>query len=158
MIPDFDTIRSEVRGGRYTKLGYGAGRSVYDMNTGYVVKVAKNRFGLRQNRNESELSLRYHGDLLARVAAVSEGYEMLVMQTATPLHDMGPVLRYFNIKNLRRLTAVPELNALVREHRLVMKEFLGARNWGLINNRPVIIDYGFARRRRTRGRLGVIRF
>lgn len=148
MSPDFDVIRSGVRGGRFRYLGYGAGRRVYDMGNGYVVKVARNSFGFRQNRSEYRLSQLHQGDLLAKVVGVSDGYQLLVMQAAMPLRDMQPVLDYFHVVTKGDLATVPELVGLVKKHHTLMKEFLVARNWGLINNRPVIIDYGFVRRRR----------
>ena len=148
MDQDFNLIRSGVRSGRFPTLGQGAGRRVYDMGDGYVVKVARNSFGLRQNRMEYQLSLQYQGDLLAKVAAVSDRYRLLVMQAAQPLHDLQPVLDYFHLAKRSDLAAVPELVVLSRKHHLAMKEFLVSRNWGLINNRPVIIDYGFVRQHR----------
>lgn len=148
MSPDFDLIRSGVRSGSFRYLGYGAGRRVYDMGNGYVVKVARNPFGFRQNRSEYRLSLQHQGDLLAKVAGASVGYQLLVMQAATTMRDLQPVLDYYHVAMKRDLAAVPELVGLVNKHHLLMKEFLAARNWGLINNRPVIIDYGFVRRRR----------
>ena len=145
---DFEKIRSEIRGERLNYLGSGAGRRVYDTGNGYVVKVAMNQFGLTQNKNEYRLSLMYTGELLAKVLSVSEGHKMLAMQAAKPLHQIKPVLDYFNVETRKGLYYVPELADLVKTHHLVMREFLVSRNWGLINNKPVIIDYGFAKRRR----------
>ncbi len=148
MYPDFAAIRAGIRSGSIQFLGRGAGRLVYDMGDGYVVKIARNRFGLIQNRNEHWLNARYKGDLLARIVAVSNGYGMLVMQAAQPLHDIQPVLDYFHVKTRNDLSEVPELVDLVKKHHLVMREFIGFRNWGLMDGRPVIIDYGFVKRRR----------
>lgn len=148
MHPDFAQIRSGIRSGSFQYLGRGAGRLVYDMGDGYVVKIARNRFGIRQNRNEHRLNARYEGDLLAKVMAVSDGYGMLVMQAAQPLNELQPVLDHFHVKTGNGLSQVPELVNLVKKHHLVMREFVGFRNWGLMGGRPVIIDYGFVKRRR----------
>lgn len=145
---DFDRLRSDIRNGRLACLGNGAGRRVFDMGGGCVVKIAQNGFGIRQNRNEYRLSRMYSGDLLARVLSVSEGHYMLVMQAARPLRELSPVLNYFNVKTGTGLSRVPELVDLAKKHHLVMREFVVPRNWGLIGDRPVIIDYGFVQQRR----------
>lgn len=147
---DFDRIRSDIHSRKFQFLGSGAGRRVYDMGNGYVVKIAKNGFGIRQNRNEYQLSLTYQGELLAKVISVSEGYRMLIMQAAMALQGMKPVLDYFHVRTSRGLTNVPDLVDFAKKHHLVMREFIVSRNWGLIGNKPIIIDYGFIKRRRRR--------
>jgi hypothetical protein len=148
MYFNFDKIRSGINSGSFRFLGYGAGRRVYDIGNGYVVKIAKNRFGIYQNKNEYRLALMYKGDLLAKAISVSGGYRMLVMQAAKTLNDIKPVLNYFNVKATEELYYAPELVGLARKHHLVMREFFVSRNWGLINDKPVIIDYGFIKRHR----------
>ena len=150
MEMDYQRILNDIRRGRLPHVGSGAGRNVYDMGNGYVVKVAKNGFGMEQNRNEHHLSLLYNGNLLARVMSVSDDHRMLVMQAAESIRNMKPVLDYFHVGTRKALYFAPELVDLARTHRLVHREFLWPRNWGLIGKRPVIIDYGFIMRRRRR--------
>lgn len=142
---DMSKILSDIADRKLIYLGSGAGRIVYNMGNGSVVKHAKNRFGIYQNRNEYQLNQMYKGDLLAKVLSVSDDYTILVMQAAKTVIDMKPVLDYFHVKTRKGLFYVPELIDLARNHHLVAREFLVSRNWGLISDKPVIIDYGYVR-------------
>ena len=146
-ITDMNKIYADINSGKLKYLGGGAGRRVYDLGNGYVVKLAKNNFGYRQNKIEHGLSQVYKGDLLAKVHSVSEGYTLLVMQTAQTIDSMTPVLNYFKVRSVNELYSVPQLAALAQTHKLAFREFLRPRNWGLINGIPVIIDYGLIMRR-----------
>jgi len=141
-LTDMNKIYADINSGKLKYLGRGAGRRVYDMGNGYVVKLAKNNFGYRQNKFEYGLSQVYKGDLLAKVHSVSEGYRMLVMESAQTINSMTPVLNYFNVRTVNELFKIPPLAALVRTHNLSLREFSRPWNWGLINGKPVIIDYG----------------
>jgi hypothetical protein len=141
-ITDADRIYSGIRNGKFKYLGRGAGRHVFDMGDGRVVKVARNEFGYDQNKTEYALSLAYKGDLFAKVISVSEDHRLLIMQAAKWVSNLAPVLKYYNVRSTKELFDVPEVFALIRNHRLVAREFLRPRNWGFIGGRPVIIDYG----------------
>jgi len=150
MESNMNTVISGIRKGRFRMLGRGAGRRVFDMGNGYVLKVARNKFGIIQNRNEYQVNQLYKGRLLADVIAVSSRYDLLVMQTAKALEDITPVLNHFHVKDIKELAQVPELVEFAEQHNLVLREFVASRNWGLINGKPVIIDYGYVKRRRQR--------
>lgn len=141
-ITDEARIYSGIRSGKFRYLGRGAGRHVFDMGDGRVVKVARNDFGYTQNKTEYELSLAYKGDLFAKVISASEDYRLLIMQAAKWITSLTPVLNYYGVRSTNELFNVPEIFALIRNHKLVAREFLRPRNWGVIGGRPVIIDYG----------------
>ncbi len=124
-ITDADRIYSGIRNGKFKYLGRGAGRHVFDMGDGRVVKVARNEFGYDQNKTEYALSLAYKGDLFAKVISVSEDHRLLIMQAAKWVSNLAPVLKYYNVRSTKELFDVPEVFALIRNHRLVARSSSG---------------------------------
>lgn len=147
---DFDQIKSNIRDGAYESLGSGSGRRVFDLENGYVVKVAKNRKGIAQNEAEYQISLTSNSVLFAKVLQVSEDYRLLIMQKAEKIIHISEVWDYFNIKNNRELYKVEEIKYISSEYNLLMADLYRPVNWGKINSKIVIIDFGFTRRVRKR--------
>ena len=54
---DFNEISLNIKRRYYKFIGIGSGRIVYDLENGYVVKIAKNNRGIAQNKTEYEISL-----------------------------------------------------------------------------------------------------
>ena len=138
-------IMSNIRRGYYRYIGSGSGRQVFDLGNGYVVKVAKNRAGLAQNRCEYRISFDDNSNLFAKVIKVSHNYEILIMERADEINNISYVWRYFNVKSKRELFNSNELQRIKREYNLLLGDFNRESSWGIINGRPVIIDYGFTR-------------
>jgi len=59
-------------------------------------------------------------------------------------------LYYFNVKSNRELYNVGEIRYISSEYNLLMADLYRPVNWGRINARPVIIDFGFTRRVRKK--------
>jgi hypothetical protein len=73
------------------KLGEGEGRVVFKLDDGNVLKLAKDKFGLAQNRNEA---LTYEGlesndieDIVTQIYSNGPGYSFLVSEYARPATD-----------------------------------------------------------------------
>jgi len=147
---DFEQIKSNIRHGAYKSIGSGSGRRVFDLDNGYVVKVAKNKKGLAQNEAEYQISSTSTSALFAKILQVSEDYRMLIMQKAETIKHISEVWEYFDVESNKELYNVGEIRYISSEYNLLMADLYRPVNWGRINSRPVIIDFGFTRRVRKK--------
>ena len=129
-------IITNIRRGYYKYIGSGSCRKVYDLDNGYVVKVAK-------NKAEYTISLHDYSNLFARVIQVSNDFKFLIMEKAEKINDISYVWDYFNVSNKRELFNIDELQKIKKDYNLILGDFGKKSSWGTINGRPVIIDYGF---------------
>lgn len=142
---DFNILESNLRNRVYKYIGEGSGRRVYDLDNGYVVKVAKNPRGIAQNKVEYDIASKSNTNIFSRVLTVSEDYQYLIMERAERIRNIYYVMNYYKVKNTRELYHLKELQDISENYNLVLKDLGRASNWGQINNRPVIVDYGFTR-------------
>lgn len=147
---DFYQISLNIERQYYKFIGMGSGRVVYDLDNGYVVKVAKNNRGIAQNKTEYKISLLDNTNLFAKVLDVSENFEYLVMEKAIKINDIYYVWKYFNVRNNKQLYRVKELQNISYKYGLLLIDLRRPVNWGVLNGRPVIIDYGFTKEVRRR--------
>jgi hypothetical protein len=147
---DFDLIVSNLRKRQYKCLGNGSGRRVYDLGNGYVVKVAKNMRGIAQNIVEHDIALSGDTPLFAKILKTSEKFRFLIMEKADRVRHISDVWKYFNVKSNRELYNIKELQDISDKYDLVLRDFGSPINWGQINGKPIIIDYGFTRKVRQR--------
>lgn len=143
---DLDIIMFNISEGNYRYIGSGSGRRVFDLGNGYVVKYAKNKKGIAQNEAEHQIFSTDHSNLFAKITQVSADFQLLIMEKAEPLNHLSDVWRYYNVTSNRGLFQLEEINYVFSKYKLLQKDLCRPANWGIINNRPVIIDYGFTRR------------
>lgn len=143
MKVDFDEIMLNLRRDAYTLLGSGSGRDVYDIGGGHVAKVAINRRGLAQNEAEYQIFRRDDSDLFANIIAATSDLRITIMEKAEPLHHFSAVLRYYGVRNDRQLQNIPLIKRAIAKHSLLFPDLCRVQNWGVVDGRPVIIDYGF---------------
>ena len=140
---DFDIISSNIRQKKYRFIGAGSGRSVFDLEDGYVVKVAINRRGFAQNRVESHISSVDQTSLFAKITDVSDDFRLLIMEKAELINSIFDVWKFFEVKNKREFWGLESIQYVISEHDLLFVDLCRTVNWGMIGDRPVIIDYGF---------------
>ena len=145
MIIAFDQIRMNIKRGYYKYIGSGSGREVFDLGNGYVIKVAKNKAGIAQNESEYKISSYDDSNLFAKVIKISNDFSLLIMQKANKINDILYVFSYFNVKSKKELMRLKELQNIRRTYNLLLDDLIRKSSWGIINERPVIIDYGFTR-------------
>ena len=145
MVIAFNEIKLNIKRGYYRYIGSGSGRKVFDMENGYVIKIAKNLAGIAQNKSEYKISINDHSDLFAKVIQASDDFHLLIMQKANKIYNISYVWKYFNVTSKRELFNSKELENINRNYNLVLSDFARTSSWGIINGRPVIIDYGFTR-------------
>ena len=150
MVIKFNQIKLNIKRGYYRYIGSGSGREVFDMENGYVIKVAKNKAGIAQNKAEYKISFNDNSDLFAKAIEISNDYNLLIMEKADPINNILVIWKYFNVRSKRELFNSKELQNIKREYNLLLGDFARKSSWGMINGRPVIIDYGFTREVKNR--------
>jgi len=135
-----------IKLGYYRYIGSGSCRQVFDLNNGYVIKIAKNRAGIAQNKSEYKISSKDYSNLFAKVVQVSNDFTLLIMQKANKIYEISYVWNYFKISSKRELFNLKELQNIKNKYKLLLGDFARESSWGVINGRPVIIDYGFTRK------------
>lgn len=142
---NLDIITSNIRKGNYKRIGSGSGRRVYDLENGYVIKVAKNRKGIAQNEVEFYIASTDRTNLFARVTHATEDFMLLIMEKAERTNSFYDIWNYFSVRNNRELFQIEEFQYIFNHYNLLAVDLRTLANWGMIGNRPVIIDYGFTR-------------
>lgn len=143
MTVDIEEIARNIRRHAYQRLGAGSGRNVYDIGDGYVAKVARNRKGLAQNEAEYQISVSDDSGLFANIVAATPNLRITIMEKAEPLRHFTAVLRYYHARSKRELYHIPLMQSAMAMHSLIFPDLCRKENWGVVNGRPVIIDYGF---------------
>lgn len=147
---DFEQIILNIRKKAYHYIGSGSGRYVFDIGYGYVVKVAKNRKGFAQNKAEYQIASVDHSNIFAKILQVSDDYELLIMEKAEKIRSIADVWDYFHVKSSSEFYQLKELKEISSKYSLILPDLRRPANWGRINGRPVIIDYGFTQKVRKK--------
>lgn len=147
---NFRQISLNIRRGAYKCIGMGSGRLVFDLGNGYVVKMARNLKGVGQNEAEYKIASVDNSGLFANIPAVSERFGLLVMDKADKIKDLSYIWKYFDVKNNQELFKVQKLQDISSRHDLLLWDLGRAVNWGKIDGKPIIIDYGFTKEVRRR--------
>lgn len=143
-------IIANLQNGVYPKLGSGSGRRVYDLQNGTVLKTAKNVRGYAQNQIEYIISEMDDSEQFAKVLYISKDNLYLIMEKAEPIYDFSQVRNYFGVNTNRELFQLSNLSYIPHKYNLLISDLCRPVNWGLIDDRPVIIDYGFTGRIRRK--------
>lgn len=150
---DFGRIENNLDLGFYHRIGSGSGREVYDLENGYVVKMAKNKKGIAQNKAEHQISLKSRSELLAKIQTVSNDYKYLIMMKAEKVKAFSEIWNYFEVKNNRQLFQLRAFRDLIEDNDLLIPDLYRKTSWGWVQGRPVIVDFGFTREVRKLYRL-----
>ena len=145
---NFDEISRNLILHNYSLIGEGSGRLGYDLGNEYVVKVAKNKKGIVQNKAEYQIYTMSNSGLFAKVLAISDNFNYLIMQKAQRIKSISVVWDYFHVHNNRELFRLTIFKDFTTEYRLLFGDLCRKTSWGLVNERPVIIDYGFTKETR----------
>ncbi|NLL78018.1 MAG: hypothetical protein GX235_12380 [Clostridiales bacterium] len=136
--------------GNYPVLGNGSGRKVYDLGNDTVLKIAKNIKGYAQNEVESFISEIDESDTFAKVLCASGDNHYLIMEKAGFITNFAFVRSYYRVKSNRELFRLNNLSYIPHKYNLLVSDLCRPVNWGVRENRPVIIDYGFTGRIRRK--------
>lgn len=139
---DFNEIETCIKTGQYKFIAKGSGRKVYDMDDGYVVKQAFNKKGFAQNQTEYYLSSIDTENIFAKTFAISTDHKYIIMKRANKLKSIRPVCNYFGVKNSNQLHNNEIISNMVKKYHLNIADIKNFTSWGLIDDTPLIIDYG----------------
>jgi hypothetical protein len=142
---DFDRLRSNLKSNKYTLIGSGSCRVVYDLGNGYVVKAAKDIRGILQNQAEKDTYNSRKSDFFAEITSVSENCKYLIMIKAKKVVSIRTVLSYYKVGNLRQLMLIPAFAEDIKANNIGSGDLKRTSSWGIVNNVPVLIDYGLNR-------------
>lgn len=145
MASIFSEIMINIQRGYYRYIGSGSCRDVFDLGNGFVVKIARNKAGIAQNQCEYRISYYDNSGLFAKVMKVSSDFRFLLMEKARKIDKLSDICNYFNVSSKKELINLQEMQAIRRNYDLLLGDFERKSNWGIINGKPVIIDYGFTR-------------
>lgn len=139
----YEFIMFSINRGMYKYIGGGSSRKVFDLNNGYVIKIAKNEAGIGQNKTEVNISKKDKSGLFAKVIKKSSDYEFIVMRKANKIKDISFVWRYFGVNDEKEFLNIFEVQYLREKYKLLFGDINKASSWGMVNKTPVLIDYGF---------------
>jgi hypothetical protein len=145
---DFDHIRQKIDENKYPVIGYGTGRIVYDAENSYVIKVARNDKGIAQNKAEQRIASLDQNSVFAKIIAVSDDSKYLIMEKAEKINSISEVWKHYQVRNNRELFQLEQFRGMMSTYGLLYADLYRKDSWGLIEGRPVIIDYGFTKETR----------
>lgn len=145
MRVNFEAIHKAITQEKLPVIGIGSGRIVYDLRNGYVVKKAKNKRGLAQNKAEFRIAAAGRSPLIANVMSVSMDYKYLIMEKAEKIRSLEPVCSFHNVSNLKELFRKEYFSRFIRNNELLLPDLYRKSSWGIISGRPVLVDYGFTK-------------
>lgn len=131
--------------GMYRYIGAGSARKVYDLDNGFVIKIARNIKGIAQNEAEFLISNDDNSSLLAKVYFISNDCRYLIMKKANVVKSERELLNYFKIENKKELSSNKFIKEIHDRHNLVWADLYKFTSWGKIKNRLVLIDYGYTK-------------
>ena len=129
----------------YRYIGAGSARKVYDLDNGFVIKIARNIKGIAQNEAEFLISNDDNSSLLAKVYFISNDCRYLIMKKANVVKSERELLNYFKIENKKELSSNKFIKEIHDRHNLVWADLYKFTSWGKIKNRLVLIDYGYTK-------------
>lgn len=124
-------------------LGEGISRKVYALDDKYVIKVAKDKEGIYQNRVEHYVYTHINFKLkkyLASIACFKPN--LIIMERAIPLRNTVKD-EYINVFNFYKdKNFFKDLCYLADKYYLFYEDLISSSSWGIINDNIVLIDYG----------------
>lgn len=141
---------------KFNLLNKGTGRNVYLIGDEYVLKIAKNNKGIAQNKTEIEISKsNKYNDIISNIIEYNDnGYYVIaqkanritdeIFQELTGLQLQGFLyyLRFNKEWDGRNKPFYNKVNSLVKDFDLDRFDVSDISSWGVIGDKPVIVDYG----------------
>lgn len=127
-------------------IGKGSGRKVYAIDENYVIKIPRNTSGALQSKVENNIYTNVNERLKEYLCPiVYYSNDTIIMKRALPLNSVitNRGLNMLEILNSRKRTEFfKEMKPLLKYYDLLYEDIIAISSWGLLNNKPVLIDYG----------------
>jgi len=145
--------RKSIANINYRLINKGTGRLVYDLNNGYVLKLAKNIKGIAQNKNESNPRIQKEfSDVVAKVIEFDINGKYLIQEKVNPiteadfekltgLQERG-FMYYLRFNHEWDNTFYSKVNSFVSKFGLDRFDISNISSWGERDGKSVLIDYG----------------
>ena len=118
--------------------------SIWEMDM--LLRWLEIKRGKLKNQVEHQIALDDRSNIFAKIIQISEDHKWLIMERADKIKSMSQVWEYFNVKNNRELFKIAELKDITFKYDLLVADLYRPTNWGKVDDRFVIIDYGFNRK------------
>lgn len=138
-------IMYNLQRGKYRYIGSGSSREVFDLSNGYVIKVAKNKAGIEQNKAEYKISSEDNYNIFAKVIYAISNYKYIIMKKAKKVKSINYVWRYFDVYDKYQFSNLHIIQTIKHKYNLLVSDLARVSSWGIIDDRLQIIDYGFTR-------------
>ncbi len=142
MVYDTQDIINRIRTGEYKLIGFGSCRRVFNLNNGYVVKLASDVRGIEQNKAEYSIYHNSKSPFFAEITYLSDDSRFLVMAKAKRIKKIRTVFNHYKVRNMEHLLKLNNLYEDLKNNELSTGDLGRASSWGVIDSVPVIIDYG----------------
>lgn len=136
-------------------IGVGTGRVVYDLGDGRVIKIAKNKRGIMQNKTEAFVySSSFDKSIFPVICCVDPNLRYIICEKATVINEgtfqeiVGVGLSDFlyNVRFLKNLVTPNWLHVktidLITRFDLDRFDISSETSWGVVGERIVLLDYG----------------
>ena len=130
-------------GNSFESIGEGLTRKVFAINDQFVIKMSKCKCGDSQSKLESRIFSHSSKNIKSYLCPVIwYKDDMLVMRRAVPLSqfETEPVVNFTKIRP--GFDAYRDMTYLSKKYNLIFNDILSTSSWGLIDNIPVLVDYG----------------
>lgn len=139
-------ISNNIKNGKYRYIGSGSSRRVYDLNNGYVIKIAKNKAGVEQNKAEYMISEMGNYNIFAKVICAISDYNFIVMKKGKKIKSMSYIWKYFNVEDEYDFFNLPIIKSIKYRYGLVVSDLARTSSWAIVDGTVRIIDFGFTRK------------
>jgi hypothetical protein len=147
---NFVEIKNAIRLKTLPFIGKGSSRKVYDLENGYVVKVAMNSKGIAQNKTEvniyeEDINDYYAMDIFANIHSYSEDFKIIIVEKCTKVKNIKMVKQLLdNIDSIEiERNFIDLITEISSRYGLINNDISRPSSWGLNSqNKPVLIDYG----------------
>jgi len=151
---DFIKLKKEIKTKKYSLIGIGTSRKVYDLQNGTVAKVAMNIKGIAQNKTEVQIFEEDNGDcypikIFATVFEFSDDLKIIIVEKCTKVKGMKIVKKSLDISNGKEIEAsfYDAITEIANRFELMRGDLERPSSWGLNSkDEPVLIDYGCTRK------------
>lgn len=148
--------RKDFANKKFSLIGKGSARMVYLIGDKYVLKLAKNKKGIFQNKKEIEIQeSKKYNDIISNIIEYDENGYYIISEKADKLteeifEDLTKLqsesffyyLRFDKKQDGKNKKFYDKVNSLIKEFKLDRFDITDLSSQGVINNKPVIIDYG----------------
>lgn len=127
-------------------IGEGSGRVVFQINNKYVLKFPKSKMGMLQCKIEHEIYDKIDSKLKKYLCPIylHKNGRLIMLRTIPLLQIVGcrglKIYDVFRMKN--EVSFYKDIKKIAKNHDLLFPDVMAVSSWGIVSNKPYLIDYG----------------